>query len=233
MAERVPITAHTLGAVRALAALTIEERNQLAEECKGFRYAKGDPIFFRQDPSMDVLFIASGRVGITLYSSSGRKTDLRDMSQGEMFGEMSAIDSKPRSADVVAREESVVVSVSAPVFRNMLRHYPVFMEYTLTHLTGLVRSLSERVFEYDTFPVPVRVRLELYRQGKNGGVIDPAPKHADIAARVGTHREAVSREFSRLTKSGVVRKDGRSLVIADLAGLLGSLEEGGETTVDM
>lgn len=231
MAERVPITAETLGALEVLKGLSFEQRSAVAERCKGFRYAKEEPVFHRQDPSTDVLFIVSGRVSITLYSRSGRKTDLRAMSQGEMFGEIAAIDGKPRSADVVADEESLIVSVTAQVFNDLLGSHPAVAYGTLRHLTELVRSLSARVFEYDRFPVPARVRLELYRQAQPNrredgtAPIVPAPKHADLAARVGTHREAVSRELSKLAKENIARRDGRALVVLDMRALLRDLDE--------
>jgi len=53
-----------------------------------------------------------------------------------------------------------------------------------------------------------RVRGEL--------VLSPAPTHEEIASRVSTHREAVTRELAWLEAQGVVEKAGRTLKITDL-----------------
>jgi hypothetical protein len=49
--------------------------------------------------------------------------------------------------------------------------------------------------------------------------ISPAPTHFDLAARISTHREAVSREMSALAKRKLIEKRGRALILHDLAGL--------------
>jgi CRP-like cAMP-binding protein len=50
-------------------------------------------------------------------------------------------------------------------------------------------------------------------------VLDPAPRHVDIAARVSTNREQVTRELSALAKSGLLQRNGRALVVSDLRAL--------------
>jgi CRP-like cAMP-binding protein len=94
--------------------------------------------------------------------------------------------------------------------------------------------LSDRVIEYGLLPVPTRIKLELFRlaqrqmRGPNSAEIHPAPTHMEIASRVATHREAVTRELRRLAKSGIVVRQGRRLLIADLDALrssLGDLQE--------
>ncbi|MBT8447451.1 MAG: helix-turn-helix domain-containing protein, partial [Gammaproteobacteria bacterium] len=101
-----------------------------------------------------------------------------------------------------------------------------------------VRRLSERVIEFSTVGVNDRVHAELLRLAQDGRhdgaeiAISPAPTHADIASRVATHREAVTKELSRLTREGILRKEKGTLVITDLprlqelvAGALGDLPD--------
>ena len=75
----------------------------------------------------------------------------------------------------------------------------------------VVRRLDERVFEFSTLGVNNRIHAELLRLARraadNGQVsveIEHAPTHAEIANRVSTHREAVTREIKRLEKLGVI-----------------------------
>ena len=104
--------------------------------------------------------------------------------------------------------------------------HPSFAESLLVHLVTQVRSLTERVFEFSTLAVRGRVRTELLRLARQRPagdadtvVLSPAPKHAEIAHRISTHREAVTRELSRLEELGVIAREGRSLRIRDLAAL--------------
>jgi CRP-like cAMP-binding protein len=99
----------------------------------------------------------------------------------------------------------------------------------LRHLTTQVRALTERVFEFSTLAVRNRVHAELLRlardHGGNDAVICPAPTHTEIASRISTHREAVTRELNRLEDLGLIVREGRSLRVADLERLQAMVED--------
>ena len=151
-----------------------------------------------------------------------------------MFGELSAIDQKPRSANVVALDNVTIASVSATEFWQLVRDYPAIAEATLRRLTALVRSLSDRVVEFSTLAVRNRIHAELLRLGRDhmttesSALIVPSPTHAEIANRISTHREAVSRELSDLARSGIVERRDGGLFIPDVNELSQLLEEGVE-----
>lgn len=92
-------------------------------------------------------------------------------------------------------------------------------------LTSRVRRLSERVYEFRAFAVQNRIHAELLRLAKVSGVqrgevaLSPAPTLAEIADRVSTHREAVSRELSRLGALGLISREGGKLRVTDVAKL--------------
>jgi CRP-like cAMP-binding protein len=99
----------------------------------------------------------------------------------------------------------------------------------LRHLTTQVRALTERVFEFSTLAVRNRVHAELVRlardHGGNDAVIRPAPTHTEIASRISTHREAVTRELNRLEDLGLIVREGRSLRVHDLERLQAMVED--------
>ncbi len=76
-----------------------------------------------------------------------------------------------------------------------------------------------------TLDVQSRIRAELVRLAEptvtpeNTATISPLPTSADIAARVNTRREAVSRELASLTRKGLIERHRKSLHIRDFAGL--------------
>jgi len=142
-----------------------------------------------------------------------------------LFGELSAIDRAPRSAGVEAIERSTIASLTATQFETLLLADPVVAVATIRHVTGEVRRLSERVFEFSTLVVQNRIHAELLRlaadvRQENGqALLSPAPSLSDIANRISTHREAVSRELSRLASIGLLRREGGDLRVSDLARL--------------
>lgn len=218
------VQASTLGlrTVRLLQGLSQERLEILAAQCNWRRVEPGQVIVARNSPDRDVHFVVSGRVRVTSFSAGGRQVTFRDEEAGEMFGDLAAIDAKPRSADVLALDSVLVASLSPEHFRDLIAAEPLVRERVLQRLAGLVRLLSERVIELSTLGVQNRIHAELLRlartsgQGGNRIRLDPAPKHADIASQVSTYREQVTREFSALTKQGLLEKDGTGIVLTDV-----------------
>jgi class 3 adenylate cyclase/TolB-like protein len=166
------------------------------------------------------VFAAAGR---------GRKIILRDVAAGDMVGEHSAIDGRARFADVVAVRESFLASMPPEAFRAILANHPSVRERLLRRLSGAVRELADRLLELGAQRVPERVWAELVRLARGvqsvsassgkAARIERAPTHNEIASRVGTSREEVTREFSRLARQGLVERQGRALVLHDVPAL--------------
>jgi CRP/FNR family transcriptional regulator, cyclic AMP receptor protein len=198
------------------------EIERLTRRVNWRNYKAHQQIIGHQEASTDVYFMVAGTVRVILFSSAGKEVAFRDIHAGECFGEFAAIDGAPRSANVVALTDVMIGSVTAETFRAILQEYPAVSMAMLTYLTGMVRSLSERIFEFSTLAVRNRIHSELLRLAREGerdgntARISPAPTHADIASRISTHREAVTRELNELTKSGLISRDGRTLTIGDM-----------------
>lgn len=212
-----------LAATDLLRALDPDELAQVAQLVRVRNVRRGDSVVTHQDESRDVYFVLVGEVTVEVVSEDGRPIIFRELRTGESFGELAAIDGAPRSADVVARVDSTVAHISAQNFLNVVTRYPPVALAVMRRLTALVRSLSERVGE-GVLPVPVRICRELSRlcatrRIGNGASLKPPPRHADIASRVNTHREAVSRLFSELAREGLLRKGEGEIVVPDLRAL--------------
>lgn len=197
----------------------------LAQQCRWRRFTNGQRVVSREAQDRDVYLIIAGRVRATAFSTAGRQVTFRDIRAGDWFGELAAIDGRARSADVEALEDTVVASMSPAVFRELLHRHPSVCDCVFDRLVGLVRDLTERVFEFSTLGVQNRVHTELLRLAKQAGIrdnvarLEPAPKHADLAGKVSTYREQVTRELSAMVKQGLLQRDSRALVIPDVARL--------------
>jgi CRP/FNR family cyclic AMP-dependent transcriptional regulator len=160
----------------------------------------------------------AGSVHITYTSASGKEVTFRDQCAGEVFGLLSAIDGQPRSAHVVALEAVTIARMSRADFASLLANQASINGRVLRHLAKLVHSLSERVTEYGTMKVNQRIYAELLRLAEedltnDSALIIPAPTHADLASRIATHREAISRELGQLTVRGIIEKRAGDLVV--------------------
>lgn len=226
-----PEPEETLAIIKFFEGLSSSELNALARKCRWCRYSAGQQIIGHQDESKDVYFIVAGRVRVIVNSASGKEVMFRDLDAGTTFGELSAIDGEVRSASVVALAPTVLATMSADYFHRVLQSHPDVARRLMTYLVGLVRRLSDRVVEFSILAVKNRIHAELLRlardQGYDGNtaVIVPAPTHAEIASRVSTHREAVTRELNALARDGLIRRERRGLVIDDVAHLARLVEK--------
>jgi CRP/FNR family transcriptional regulator, cyclic AMP receptor protein len=200
----------------------------LSRRCQWRWYGTNQVILQCCDHSQDVFFVMRGKARAIHDSLSGREVIFGEMLQGEMFGELAAIDGNPRSVGVVSAADSLIAVMPGPLFRETLSKYGPFAATVLRRLAGLVRSSSERIAEFSTFSVRNRVHAELLRlsrPNKNGNtaIISPAPTHAELASRISTHREAVTRELNSLARVGLIEKQRGRLVIHNLTALAGLL----------
>ncbi|MGK6306644.1 Crp/Fnr family transcriptional regulator [Variovorax sp. DT-64] len=217
--------------IALLQGLSRERLEQLAARCRWQSLPAGKALLLRSECKSDVFFLVSGRLRVTIYAANGRQVTFRDSHEGEHFGDISAIDGQPRSADVVTLTPSVVASLDRDAFLALLREEPAVAERVMRNLTSLVRQLSERVIDLSTLGVQNRVHAELLRLARAAGIegnrarLEPAPTHAELASQISTNREQVTRELNALRREGLLAKDGRALVLTDAQRLARMVEE--------
>jgi adenylate cyclase len=198
---------------------------EIAAQCKWTRCRRNQYVIRRDGTDRDVYFVIAGAVRLAAAAGRGRRIIFRDVPAGDLFGEHSAIDGKARFADVMALRESLLASMSPEVFRAILANHASVRERLLRRLTGSVRELADRLLDLGAQPVQRRTWVELLRLARAAGVtanrarLDPAPTHNDIASRVGTSREQVTRELSRLVRAGLLERAGRTLELLDVEAL--------------
>lgn len=219
---------------RGLSASALESAKA---HCRLRRFAASQEIFGQQSDDRDVFFVIQGRVRVTIFASSGREVAFRELEPGGAFGEVSAIDGLERSASVVALEDCALAVMSADQFRALLRERPELAERVLRNFARLIRSLTDRVVEFSTLAVQNRVQAELVRMARAAGVeknqalLTPVPRHADIASRVATNREAVARELNRLAREGIVERRPKALAVLDFRRLVAVVQGAEDETL--
>jgi CRP/FNR family transcriptional regulator, cyclic AMP receptor protein len=199
---------------------------ELARSCTWRSIPAGQQILMAREESGDVYFVASGKVRIVLYSAGeGRRVLFTVLGPHEMFGEVAAIDRSARSASVEAEQDCMLGILPREAFRRLSAEHAAFAFAVMKQLAAQVRRLSDRVFEFSTLGVQSRIYSELLRsvvpvaEKKGQGLVSPAPHRSDLAARVSTNREAVSRAITVLKRRGIIRMEGKDLRVIDLDAL--------------
>lgn len=195
------------------------------------RFSAQEQIVDRDALSADVFFIVSGRVRVVAYSVSGREIAFDDLVAGQYFGEIAAIDGGPRSAGVMAAEDTLVLSLPRRQFLNILADHPQVAMRVVRRLAWIVRNANERIMDLSTLAANNRVQAELLRQARsdstmrNTAVIQPIPIHSEIASRVSTTRETVARVLNELARRGIVERTRTALIIRDVPRLQTMVQE--------
>jgi CRP-like cAMP-binding protein len=212
----------TLAKVPLFAALSAEDIRALDARCLWRRVGGGEWVIDYQAEGADVYFVFSGLARVVIVSS-GREMILRDIREGEYFGHYSAIDGKARSAAIYAVTDTVVARMSAPVLWEYINRHASVRESVLKDLVGDIRTANQRAHEQANFDVRKRLCAELIRLSrttKEGRVVvSPPPTHAEFAARISTHREAVTKTLSALEREGMIARSPSAIVLADAARL--------------
>ena len=213
---------NSLEGVLIFGGLSARALERIQECCKWQVYKAGASIIDNLDSSSDVFFIGSGEVRVTIHSASGKAISFLDLGPGGVFGEYPAIAGGVRSASVEARTKCRLASISGSAFKELLQSEPEVAQALLPQLVERIRALTLRVYEFSTLAANNRVQAELLRLARlapregNVASIRPAPTHAEIASRISTYREAVTRELSRLARIGVVTRRPGVLVVTDV-----------------
>ena len=127
--------AETIGSIPLFSGLDKKDRERIAGAGREVTFEKGKTILREGEPGLALLLILEGKVEVRK-----RGKLLSTLGKGGFFGEMTVIDDKPRSADVVAVAPTTCFGLTSWSFAGLVRTYP---EIALAVMKELVRRLRE------------------------------------------------------------------------------------------
>lgn len=219
-----------LAGIELLSEITPERMSELERLARWRRCQAKELVFDMQSSGTEVYFIVEGALQVVNYSPAGREVSFALVPKGGYVGEMSAIDSKLRSATVVAVEGTVLASISSQTFKNLLLDYPKIALVVLQYLAAMVRDADARIMDLSTLSAINRIQSELLRlavideDDDNMAIISPILTHSDIAARTSTARETVSRVMSNLSRIRIIERKKNALWVLDVKRLSDMIE---------
>lgn len=221
-----PIRAQSIATLRRLplfADLSDAELTLIAEGVTRLTFEAGALIFTEGDICRELLVVEDGEVKIIKSAPNGRDQLIGIERRGSSLAEIAVLDGSSYPATAQAVTAAVVLRLSADRFRQVCLQNPdmalkVFkvLGRRLRHLVSLVEELSSSTVRARLIGYLVRLAEENGRRTSEGIQFELAENNQEIAVRLGTVRELVSRNLGRLHGEGLVRMTKRTVNIPDL-----------------
>jgi CRP/FNR family transcriptional regulator, cyclic AMP receptor protein len=214
-------TADFLATIPLLSGLDGDELTRFAELTRERTYPKGSVILFEDDPGDSLFIVREGRVKVVLVGEDGREVILGILGVGSHFGELSLIDGQPRSAHVIAVDDTRLIILRREDFQRRIEESPRLAWAMLIEMSRRLRRADEQIGGLVLLDVHGRIaRLLLDNAAqREGGMIDRKLTHQTIAQMIGASRETVSRAMSDFQERGLIGVERRQITIKDRDGL--------------
>lgn len=184
------------------------------------RYPKDTVIFFENEEGDSFFTIVGGRVKVAILGDDGREVILSVLSPGDFFGEMALLDNEPRSATAIAVEETELLCIQRSDFETVLQDNKTIAMALIKILSARLRHANHQISTLallDVYGRVARVIVEIARdEGKrlrDGRVAFRRPTHQEIANRIGTTRETVTRMLKDLERQNLISVEGKEVVV--------------------
>jgi CRP/FNR family transcriptional regulator, cyclic AMP receptor protein len=217
--------------VAIFADLSEEELRALTRRTVSRPVPAGEPIFREGDPCQGFFVIESGEVKIFKTAASGREQILTVDRAGDSVAEIPVFDGGPYPASGTALVDSVLLFISKRDFRTVVLEHPEVGLKVLKAVGRRLRRLISLIEELSFTTVRTRLIMQLVRlartegQPTDRGIEFRLPTNQELASQIGTVRELISRNVSRLQAEGLLRLDGKQVIVPDLDALAGSADE--------
>ena len=108
-------------------------------------FPKNSLIVLEESHAETLYIIESGSVKITRLNDEGREVILAMLGTSEFFGEMALLDGQGRSANVMALEETQLLTLSRRDFLDVLHRFPSISIQLLKEMTGRLRKSDQHI----------------------------------------------------------------------------------------
>jgi CRP-like cAMP-binding protein len=135
-----------LSAVDIFAPLSREETERLAGSAARHTFAPGELVIHAGDQGSSMFVIHSGRVQVQI-SEGGRTRPVAVLSEGAFFGEMALFTGEPRTANVMALEETEVLEIGHGAMKHLFETNPDLAEsisWTIAERRAGLEATSQR-----------------------------------------------------------------------------------------
>jgi CRP/FNR family transcriptional regulator len=222
--------ATTLSRVAIFSGLSESELNFLALRAVPRHYTPGEMVFSEGEPCSGLYVVESGHIRIFKSSADGREQVLNIDGPGSSVAELPVFDGGNYPASVSAVDHATLLFVSKQDFQSLCLAHPQVALKVLRVVGARLRRLVGIIEELSFTTVRHRLASFLVRSAQHGkrtaaGIEITLPaSNQELASQIGTVRELVSRNLSRLQAEGLILMEGRSVIIPNLRALEAEVE---------
>jgi len=195
----------------------------LAQHAVPRHYMAGEIVFSEGEPCSGLYVVATGHVRIFKSSANGREQVLSIDGPGSSIAELPVFDGGSYPASAAAMDDATLLFVSKQDFQSLcLAHPQVALKVLrvvgarLRRLVGIIEELSFTTVRHRLASFLLGLAQKEGKRTSEGVKINLPGSNQELASQIGTVRELVSRNLSRLQAEGMLKIDGRSLTICDL-----------------
>ena len=226
MSESTFTPGQTLAKVPIFSGLTESELSFLAQRAVPHHYSTGESVFGEGEPCSGLYVVESGHVRIFKSSANGREQVLSIDGPGGSIAELPVFDGGSYPASATAIDDATLLFVSKQDFQALcLAHPQVALKVLrvvgarLRRLVGIIEELSFTTVRHRLASFLLRLAQKEGKRSATGVEITLPISNQELASQVGTVRELVSRNLSRLQAEGMLKIDGRTVTICNLKAL--------------
>jgi CRP/FNR family transcriptional regulator, cyclic AMP receptor protein len=221
----------TLTKTPIFSGLTESELAFLVQRAVPRHFSAGETVFSEGEPCAGLYVVESGQIRIFKSSAGGREQVLSIDGPGSSVAELPVFDGGNYPASVTAIGDATLIFVSKQDFQSLcLAHPQVALKVLrvvgarLRKLVGIIEELSFTTVRHRLASFLLRLARAEGRRTPDGVEVTLPASNQELASQIGTVRELVSRNFSRFQSEGILKIDGRTVIIRDQKALEAELQ---------
>lgn len=206
--------------------LSTKELLQLAQQAVKVHFKKGEMLFLAGEEARGLFVIVDGKIRAFRHNAEGREHVMHVDTAGAVIAEVPVFDDGPYPASAVAEEDTNALFIDKHDMCQFCLEHPPFMFKALKLMAARVRRHAQMVEVLSFHEVGQRLALLLLTESQVAGIPASGPlsfqlslSNHQIATRIGSVRDVVSRALARLQHDGLIAIDGRTITIPDVRAL--------------
>lgn len=214
-------TAALLSRIRLFSELSEQEREAVAARAVRKSFSAGECLFLEGEACRGMYLLGEGSVRIFKSSAAGREILLTMETAPCSIAEIPVFDGGEYPASAVAVGQVTAYLISKQDFRALCRQHPDLALKVLAMVGKRLRGLVSMLHQVTFGGVRQRLARTLldFEQQSGGSPFRLPETHQELALRLGTVREVITRNLRRFQLQGLIRVENREVRIDDAAGL--------------
>lgn len=223
----------TLAKVPIFSGLSEAELAFLEQHTVSRRFSAGETVFSEGEPCTGLYVVEAGHIRIFKSSASGREQVLSIEGPGSSVAELPVFDGGNYPASVTAISDATLLFVSKQGFQALCMAHPQValkvlrvVGARLRRLVGIIEELSFTTVRHRLAAFLIRLARTSGKPSANGIEITLPANNQELASQIGTVRELISRNLSRFQAEGMLKVDGRTVMVTNVQALEAELQSG-------